>query len=154
MRPGDRLFCCFIDPHAEGEVFKEWPLHITLIPWFRTGVSSSELCQETQTLMAGIGPFDAITGGEAGFGRGGTKLVNLIELPSPLQDIEIALWRMLKSHDTWIVDETVKFERTFRPHVTVQKNSRRVKGDIVRCDSLYIIEQKGDYKEIVSRIHL
>jgi len=35
MVPGDKLICLFIDDYSIGDKFSEWPLHITIIPWFR-----------------------------------------------------------------------------------------------------------------------
>ncbi|MDB5181616.1 MAG: hypothetical protein JWP13_379 [Candidatus Saccharibacteria bacterium] len=154
MVPGDRLFCIFLEPYTANYTFKDWPLHITIVPWFRTDISAEELGMEVDESLDEVEPFMVRVGVEARFGHRGRKLVNLIDLPSPLETIEKQIRDILHAHHAWLVDETTKKHRAFRPHVTTQKSGRLHEGNTFRCDSLYIVEQKGEYKEIVSRIAL
>lgn len=154
MIPGDRLICVFVQDQGAGARFKDWPLHSTIVPWFRSEVSSDSLASEVKASLEGAGAFVAAAGGEAGFGRKGQKQVNLIETSSPLEDIEQKVRRLLHGHGVWIADETTKVRRPFRPHVTVQKSGRVHRGDTWSVKKLYIVLQKGDYKEIVSIIDL
>jgi len=154
MIPGDRLICLFIDDFKAGQTFHDWPLHITIVPWFRTQPTTGVLSIAIQEKLAGIEPFTANIGEEAGFGHKGKKLVNLVDLPSPLQKIEHIARDVLHAAGSWIVDETTQQKRPFRPHVTVQGSNRLHKGDTVACKTLYIVEQQGEHKEIVDKIIL
>lgn len=154
MLPADRLICTFLGNLPVGKTFKDWPLHVTVIPWFRTAVTSQALSRHIKQKLIPMVPFPLLVDGEAGFGYKGRKLVNLIAQPSPLDDIEREARNILHEHGAWIVDETTMQRRVFRPHVTAHKSGRAHEGDVYTCDALYIIEQKGDYKEIVSTILL
>ena len=153
MIPGDRLLCVLVRPLEQGAEFKDWPLHITIVPWFRTDTSTETLAGELRQALQEQKPFLITVDGEAHFGRR-RKPVNLIMLPSPLTDLETAARQLLRSHDAWMVDETTKVKRPFRPHITAQKSVQPREGDRIMCDNLYIIEQKGDHKEVVVCIQL
>lgn len=143
----------FVKPMEVGSRFKDWPLHITIVPWFRTDISSEELVSELVSKLADIKPFEARVGKETHFG-GWRKLVNLIMQPSPLAQIERIVRTTLKSHDAWLVDESTKKQRPYRPHITAQLEGRVYEGDRIAIGKLYIVMQKGDYKIIESEIRV
>lgn len=154
MVPGDRLVVVFVEQKQVGDTFKTWPLHITIVPWFRAETSSDELAAEICEGLADLEPFKAIVAGTAGFGRGGRKPVNLIQEPTFLSEVEQTVRNVLKRCASWLVDETTKIKRTFRPHVTHQGAEQVYEGDILMINRLYIIEQKGGYKEIAATVSL
>lgn len=154
MQPGDRLITAFIDRRETGERFNQWPPHITLIPWFRTDVASDELALEIQATLSHIRPFAVEIGQEERFGARGRKLVNLVNLPSPLEIIEEAARQVLKTHQAWLVDESTRLRHRFRPHVTVQKSGRVQEGDSFKCDRLYLVMQEGSSKLITDEVLL
>jgi 2'-5' RNA ligase len=151
MQPGDRLVCAFVKPLEKGAEFKDWPLHVTIVPWFRTEASSDELTEEFGQTLAGISAFDVEIDGETRFGR--NKLVNLVAQPTPFMDVEMQVRGILKSHDAWIADETTKRTRSYRPHVTEQKTERLHKGDTFVCAGLYLVEQLGGTKQATELIN-
>lgn len=137
MVPGDRLICALVKSLKTGDKFKIWPLHVTIIPWFRLDLGTSGLVQTIAGQVKSIKPFEALIGQEDTFGNG--KTANLINLPSPFTDIESKIRRILKSEHAWLVDETTKRQWEYQPHVTVQKTERLNIGDKFYCDKLYII---------------
>jgi 2'-5' RNA ligase len=153
MTPGDRIFCLLIEPKQASETFSDWPLHLTIIPWFRTGTASEQLAAELHQRLGELQPFDVVVDGEAKFGAR-KRLVNLVAEPTPLHFIEHAARGLLHKLDAWLVDESTRQRRPFRPHVTEQASGRLHTGDSFRVEALYFVEQKGDYKEIVSKIQL
>ncbi len=154
MQVGDRLICVFIDPPELGSRFTNWPLHITIIPWFRVGVLTIELTEDIQKKLRTYPSFNAIIAGDAHFGHQRKKLVSLIQLPSPLVAIESKLRQMLRSHNAWLVDETTKTAFAYRPHVTTQGSKHLSRNDICSINTVLIVEQKGEYKEIISGVTL
>lgn len=152
MIPGDRLLCALLDSLHVGDTFPHWPLHITIIPWFRTDISSDEIGRELSQRLNALEPFLVSIESETRMGHGRTA--NLIAVPSPLMNIEQEARTLLHEHNAWLVDETTKRRHEFTPHITQLKSGKATEGDSFTCDSLYIIEQKGDYKEVVSRIDL
>lgn len=153
MLPGDRLICAFAKPQAEAK-FKAWPLHVTIVPWFRLAAPSLELAAEIEAVLAGTAAFEVIMAEETKLGHKKGKIGNWIAEPTQFMDIESRLRAVLKSHNAWLVDETTRQQRPFRAHVTAQAAERLQAGDRWHCDRLYIVEQTGDYKEIMAEIPL
>jgi 2'-5' RNA ligase len=153
MLPGDRLFCSFVEPRPVGDTFAAWPLHITVVPWFRTELPNSELCGRLSQRLQTISAFTVRVAGEDMFG-GGRRLVSLIAEPTPLHDIEREARDLLHQAGAWLVDETTKLRRPYRPHVTAQVAGRLHESDSFDCDALYIVQQKGDHKEVVEKLPL
>lgn len=150
MQPGDRLICAFVKPLTPGAEFKLWPLHVTIVPWFRVEISLDRIAKEIGDALTEVQPFEAVVGGEAHFGR--NKLVNLVRQPTPLMEIEKKVRSVLKSHDAWIVDETTKRRRSYRPHVTEQKSERVHEGDSFLVNRFYVVEQLGGSKKVVELV--
>src|SRR6266480_1138891 len=106
MKPGDRLICLFVNPPIVGRNvrFKEWPLHVTIVPWFRLGTSHDELALELENTLLDLTQFEAVAGPNAGFGHNKSKVVSLVE-PSPkFAEIEKRVRQTLKKHNAWLVD--------------------------------------------------
>ena len=154
MLPGDRLVCVFVETQKVGVHFKDWLLHVTIVPWFRLESSSETIAQGLQRAVTTIAPFEARAGDIVKFGPKKNRPARLLELPTPFTEIEQRVRSYLHKKRAWLVDETTKKPRQFRPHVTVQKAGELDEGQTFRVSSLYIVEQKGDYKEIVAEVPL
>jgi 2'-5' RNA ligase len=152
MLPGDRLICAFVDPGYVGETFGDWFLHVTIVPWFRLDESSEVIAHGLSEALKAIGPFEAAGAGVASFRSRKKSLIRLLQLPTPFSGIEQKVRTYLHKKRAWLVDETTKRRYDFRPHVTSQGSQELARGEVFRCDRLYIVEQKGDYKEVVSEI--
>jgi len=154
MLSGDRLFCLFIEDYLVGDQFSDWPLHITLVPWFRTDVAKDILISDANKLLAEHKTFKLTVKGEDKFGKRKSKLVNLIEDNSELIPLEKDLRQLLKGYSSWIVDESTRQKLNFRPHISVQKSERVYEGDELKINAVYLVEQKGKYKEVAAVIKL
>lgn len=146
MLPGDRLITAFITPQRPGDKFAEWLPHLTIMPWFRLALPSQKLASLLSQQLADVEQFTITVGSEDYFGN--HKLVNLLQQSLPLNKVEARVRNFLKDQGAWLVDETTKQKRDFRPHITVQKTGRLHEGDVFMCDRLFIVSQRGDYKEI------
>jgi 2'-5' RNA ligase len=138
--------CAFVKKQSVGATFKDWPLHLSIVPWFRLKISSLELANELHEHYVGSQPFQVNVLQEAQFGYKKKKTVNIVDTPE-LRRLEGQTRRLLHTHKAWIVDEADK-TRNFHPHVTTQKTKRAHEGDSFKCDCLYIVSQHGDFKQI------
>jgi len=152
--PGDRLICAFIASYQQGDQFVAWPLHVTVIPWFRVAASTEELARHIESVLQALPPVPIQIGSAARLGAHGRRLVNLIKTPSRLQDWESVIRGFLHMQQAWVVDEAAGSPRAYRPHVTVQGKDRLRNGDAFWCDALYIVEQQGTQKAVVGKIFL
>lgn len=153
MLPGDRLICAFVKEQSAGSLFTDWPLHITIVPWFRLDISSTQLAEQLKKHYISSRSFRITVLDEAQFGYRKTKVVNLVAAPE-LMKLEGQTRRLLHAHKAWVVDEADKTRRGFRPHVTVLSAGRVHEGGRFNCDRLYIVSQHGDFKQIDSVIML
>lgn len=149
--PGDRLVCAFVDNQPKGTQFKDWPPHVTIVPWFRLDTSSARLADQLQNAYVGSGAFHIAVLEEIQLGYKKHKLANLLAAPE-LMKLEGQTRRLLHARKAWVVDEADKTRRGFRPHVTVLNTGRVHQGDSFSCDRLYIVSQHGDYKRVDSVI--
>ena len=154
MMPHDRLVVAFVRNHAVGDTFIDWPLHVTIVPWFRFDMTTNTLAKRLAEKLNDLQTFEVLMSAEALFGSRRNKLVNLVWLPSPIQIIEVRVRDFLKSQKAWVVDETTKRHEEYVPHVTAQKGSRIHEGDCFLVDRVYIVEQKDGYKEVTGEVVL
>jgi len=153
MLPGDRLVCAFVEKQTVGLQFKQWPLHVTIVPWFRLDETSEVIAQGLERALAAIPPFQLVADGTAQFGPRGGRPVSLLRASEPLIQVEEKVRIYFHKKHAWLVDETTKKRYDFRPHVTMQGDAHLQDGDTFLCDRLYIVQQKGDYKEITNEVY-
>jgi 2'-5' RNA ligase len=153
MLPGDRLICAFVEEKSADSIFTDWPLHITIVPWFRLDITSIQLADQLKKHYIGSSAFRVAVLDEARFGYRKNKVVNLVAAPE-LMKLEGQTRRLLHTHKTWVVDEADKTRRGFRPHVTALSAGRVHDGDSFNCDRLYIVSQQGGFKRIDGIVRL
>jgi 2'-5' RNA ligase len=154
MLPKDRLICAFVESQAPGAQFKTWPLHITIVPWFRLSDPSAQIAAGLQEALYGAARVAVSTGAVAQFGPRGNRQVRLLLPVERLEFIEEKVRGYLHKKRAFLLDETTKKPYSFRPHVTAQNGFLLPEGMTIQVTRLYIVEQKGDYKEIVSEIDI
>jgi 2'-5' RNA ligase len=154
MLPKDRLVCAFVEPQTVGLQFTQWLLHVTVVPWFRIGETTEVIRGGLQRALSAIKPFSVTVEGEAMFGPRKNRPVKLLRSPNGFEAIEPKVRNYLHKKSALLIDETTKRKTPFRAHITLQPGASIADGDVVTCNRLYIVEQKGDYKEIVGEISL
>ncbi|HSX47793.1 MAG TPA: 2'-5' RNA ligase family protein [Patescibacteria group bacterium] len=154
MTPGDRLICLFIEDYLVGDTFTNWPLHITIVPWFRSEISDEIITKGLLKVTNNSSVLSLKVGEEKLFGSKKNKPVNIIESSQDLINIESRVRKIIKLNSSWIVDETTKQKRTFTPHITVQNSERLHEGDNIDLNKIFIVKQLGDYKEVVGKAEL
>ena len=154
MQPRDRLICAFVQPLAEGDTFPYWPLHVTVVPWFRLGDASDHIVHGLTEVLKPITPFTATADIVVQLGPKRNRPAVLLRKPTPFQVIEQRVRTYFHKKRAWLVDETTKLHRAYRPHVTFQGEHKLRPGDSFRCDRLYVVEQFGDKKAVVGEIQL
>lgn len=154
MLPGDRLICAFVEPQTVGVQFRAWLLHVTVVPWFRLDDPSDLVASGLARALTVLRPFAAVMGDEAMFGPRKNRRVRLVTQPTPFTQVEAKVRAYLHKKRALLVDETTKRPPEFRPHVTMQDGVSLKQGDAFQCNRLYIVEQKGQYKEVAGKVIL
>jgi len=154
MLPGDRIVCAFVELQLVGAQFKVWTLHVTIVPWFRLDESSEVIAKGLETALQTTSLVKLEGDGESLFGPRKNRRVRLLKPFEPLEEIEVKVRNYLHKKRAFLVDETTKKPYSFRPHVTEQNGFLLPESAAFEIDRLYIVEQKGDYKQIMSEIKL
>ena len=153
MLPGDRVLCIFVKNQSVGFTFKEWPLHVTIVPWFRIDIASVDLAEQLISVYVGHATFKVLVSEEKEFGYKHFKTVNIVNAPE-LYRLEGQTRRFLNYHKAWIVDEADKTRRNYAPHVSMINSKRLHAGDEFFCDRVSIVIQCAGYKQIDGEILL
>lgn len=170
----------FLEPVTEGLEFPrdDWPLHITLVKFDvvaqETGPGAAPetspeaspgdvpeaapadaLAERIATLMeapvaAALGSRVTV-GFEAGFGRGESIPVSLIEPSEPLQGLHKALVRMVAELPGRISTPGYTLE-SYRPHVSHLGEKRFNEGDVVVLDRIALVDMAPDGEHATRRI--
>jgi 2'-5' RNA ligase len=148
MLPGDRLVCAFVEPQEVGGQFTDWLLHVTIVPWFRLDEPSKQIATGLEKALTSIEYFEAEAAEIVKFGPKKNRPARLLQLPTPFTEVEQKIRNYFHKKRAWLVDETTKKPKEFRPHVTLQKTGELAQAQTFKVHKLYIIEQKGDYRQL------
>lgn len=153
MNVGDRLVCVLPTVLPVGSSFSIWPLHVTIVPWFRSPQSAVSLLSGLGKALVATKSFE-VQMGESGvkFGHQKGKLATLVQLPTQLISVERLVRNFLHDQQAWVVDESTKQQFVYRPHVTNQGLQTMQFGESFNADRIYIIEQMGSYKRAAGEI--
>lgn len=152
MLPGDRLVCAFVRLIHVGYTFQQWPLHVTVVPWFRLPDSTEHIAASLTVALTSVAPFEATAAEQTMLGPRRNRPALLLHEPTPFHDVEQHVRAYFHKKRAWLVDETTKQRRSYRPHVTVQKDDRLTVGDRFTCDRVYLVAQMGGIKTVVGEI--
>ena len=153
MLPGDRLVCVFTEPQPVGREFKTWLLHVTIVPWFRLPDETAAIAEGLAKALTDVKPFSSAVGETEMFGPKRQRPAHLME-SAGFPEVENKVRTYLHKKRAWLVDETTKRKRQFKPHVTYQNDTHLAEGDSIKVDRAYIVEQLGGHKRIAAEVTL
>ena len=148
------IVVAFLEPVTEGMEFPRdaWPLHITLVKF---DVVDDALAARVAGLMdapirAALGSTVTV-GGEAGFGRGGSVPVSLIEASAPLQGLHEALVGVVEALPGRVA--TPGYTKAgFRPHVSHRAGQAPKTGEALELDRIALVDMAPDGGHATRRI--
>lgn len=170
------IVVAFLEPVTEGMEFPRdaWPLHITLVKFdvvslppqadeSAAGPEGGGTDAVVDDALAGrvAGLMDApvraalgstvTVGGEAGFGRGGSVPVSLIEASAPLQGLHEALVGVVEALPGRVA--TPGYTRAgFRPHVSHRAGKAPRTGETLQLDRIALVDMAPDGGHATRRI--
>jgi hypothetical protein len=141
MKPGDYILVHFVKPQPVGLRFErtrhEWPLHMTLVPWFSVG-DDEELEVGLSEVAGKFSSFKVVVGEEAMFGPYGDVLVNVIANHEADLPLHLALVEMLKANKAeYFNDRWVGLGH--RAHITHHTQERCHEGDELLVDDFHLV---------------
>ncbi len=136
-----------IDPMRVGMPYQA-ALHCTVMDWFISELTPSQVCDIVQSVVGQIEPFIIESGHQEDFGAPGKPLpVNVVKESTELWALHRALRAALDAQKvTYIHPQYVG--DGWRAHVTVQHKTRALpEGQTHWVAALYLIEAKGDIND-------
>lgn len=130
-----------LEPLQVGESFavKSWPLHITVLPPFKTDAASSEIADVIAAAASSQTALTAIAGHDEMFGRREDVPVTVIEDNPALTQLHRALVDALKPFAAR-PDERAFTGRGFRAHVTIKGPRRVHEGDVLPLTQIALVD--------------
>lgn len=119
---------------------KDWPLHITLVPWFN--VDDTVLFEEKlQALLVHTNPFDVTVGEHAVFGNPARpKDVQLIQPSIELLQLHDRLLELVRIHG--YIERSLSYVgKGYRPHISAYGNRTAQPGDLVKINNVWLTEE-------------
>ncbi|QDY89632.1 2'-5' RNA ligase family protein [Arthrobacter sp. UKPF54-2] len=148
------IVVAFLEPVTEGMEFPRdaWPLHITLVKF---DVVDDELAGRVAALMdapvrAALGSTVTV-GVEAGFGRGGSVPVSLIDASAPLQGLHEALVGVVEALSGRVATPGYT-GAGFRPHVSHRAGKAPRAGENLELDRIALVDMAPDGGHATRRI--
>jgi 2'-5' RNA ligase len=147
------LLCLFTEEVNSGQSFMNWPLHITLVPWFELKDDKlSSFLDELARVGKVIGPLKLDTRGVAYFSHDRVK-VTLINNDDSLFRLHNKLLKLL---DRFHVNlEASKYTANhYRPHITHNKHGSMIPKSISVNKVHMVVKTEGNYRKIIKEINL
>lgn len=149
-KTSDYALVAMLEPQEVGLRFSEWPLHVTLLPWFSAPNLSSvvALCEQVAQKFS---PFSLAVGERAYFGYNRDLPVRLLEKNDEISQLHRALLLGV-SERGWVQQGRYTGDQ-YRPHVT-RHRGRDAEGQITVA-AIYVVEKLPQgYRKIVAKVDL
>lgn len=153
MHTDVRLVCAFVSSQEVGERFKftDWPLHATVVPWFRLKAPEEQFNSSLQETLTNQPAFTAHVSSQQRT-RYGSRRVTLLER-NEWQSLHEAVFSVVAQH-AGVIATKLFIGTYYRPHVTFQRSGHLNPGEEFLCDNLYVVQREGGHREIVSKLAL
>jgi 2'-5' RNA ligase len=141
LSSGKRFFLAYIiDEIVIGKSYlrSDWPLHITLLPWFLCD-KEDELDDFLRRTASSYTPFWVEVGEEKVFGPQKDININLILPNEPLERLHKELINQV-SQAGKIVADSQYIGEAYQPHIRRYGNRGKKPGQTIRIDSIYVTE--------------
>ena len=146
----------FVDPNFEGRQFDEWPMHITVLPWF----NYDKLSAITEIEAA----VDNMRACRIALGETALKSLGAVELFG--NDLDVPVRRIGDSTSLGVIHGMLlnQFHRNledksyiggnYNPHLTIRNNQDPGESSILTIDQLSLVEYGKPLKTIVRNYNL
>lgn len=123
-----------------GEEFIEWPLHITIVPWFH-GYDAQKLDHLLAELAAKHRSFSARVGKIERFGQKKDVAVNVIDDSPELINLHLAVFNQLEANG-FIIHQKEYVAGNYRGHITRQTHAAMKEGQKIKIGSISLVHQE------------
>lgn len=157
MKPGALIIVAMVDPATVPTTFRrkrlEWPLHVTIAPWF-TVPDETKMIRFLESNLLSEPSFIAEIGDDTTFGEDGSIAVSLVANPQRFNVLHNYLLEYIRDNEGAIFVNTWTGD-AYRPHVTHHGDNRLYGGDSFAVQSLTLVRLADDeWCEVVANFSL
>ncbi len=134
----------FISEYEVHFLKQDWPLHVTIVPPFRTAESPSRLATLLKSACSEKYRLEVITKSKELFGINHDIPVMELENTPEFRSLYESLMRAFIPIAQFVGDQ---FD--FKPHVTKQKNDCLEVGQSVSIKTLYLVQYDGQGRTVI-----
>ena len=148
------ILACLI-PEEQGNIpthFTNWPLHLTLIPWFKiSGKELPKFLTAVESIASNYGPIQLKQEGSTNFSTREVR-VTLIRPTSEIINLHQDLLLAISDSNALILSSRYTGSN-FRPHITEQAGRSLPEAKVIISHKLYLITKEfADQRQIVHDI--
>lgn len=153
------MVCNILEEEHEGYQFSKWPLHLTVIPWFRLKEDAlPKTLVAIEETAKKVGSFAIKSKGNAWYGpRGDIPVTEVTDVAGKLTELHNELVHEIQGNAGDIIDLTHTGDN-YSPHVSVSKDGKSIGHDqILRCSNITVVEKtqrKVESKQVIKVISL
>lgn len=135
----EHLVVVLLESMPLGVEFEDWPLHITLVPWFPCR-DESRLDKVLQGVAANNHKLQVTVGKRVMFGPRKDIPVNLLTNDGDLYRLHWDVFRTLETNGFPIHQKT-HLGQNYRAHITHQGKRHKNEGDVLPINSFVLVRQ-------------
>jgi len=153
------MVCHMLEEAPEGHQFSNWPLHLTVIPWFRVEEEAlpSTLLAIEETAKR-VGSFAVRTKGNAWYGpKDDVPVTEVEDTTSRLAKLHHGLLQSIQDGGGTVIDLTYT-GANYSPHVSLTEDSRGLQpGQVLELSNITVVEKRQrevEDKQVVKVVSL
>lgn len=135
----EHVVAIILEPAKVGYEFTDWPLHITIVPWFPCN-DERRLDKILEQLAKTHTCFEVNVGGTEKFGPNRNVPVNLIDESEELTKLHWTVFKVLQENNFGIHQKEFIGEG-YRAHISQQKHGKMNKGQKLKISSFTLVKQ-------------
>ena len=137
----EQLVVIPLEPLKKGRAFVDWPLHITIVPWFNCLETERQRLSDLLKAAAGRHhQFDSVIGQFEWFGKNQDLHVQLIVPNRQLNDLHLDVFNTL-DRSGFPIHQKEYLGASYRPHLIYKPENKLAAGDIIKIDGFDLIKQ-------------
>lgn len=141
MSKNEHLIVSLLEPVKPGEAFVDWPLHMTIVPWFSVKEIDKNILDE---VLVGVAnrhkTINAKVGQIAMFGTNLDVPVNTIKTNKKIDSLHKDMFGTLEVNYFPIHHKDICWNN-YRPHITIQGEKAIIEGTEIVIANFALIKQ-------------
>ena len=144
------MLAFFVDNVAVGTKFKKWPLHVSVIPWFKCN-NTQKFYTQLKSIWHETGQIDYEIKDIEYYGKKQNIKVSSLKHSQELYDLHNTLLKLAQDYDSKM---DVKYcGENYTPHITHKKDTNPpIKGETGIFNKIYVVmdlDSKQMIREVV-----